>query len=112
MPNELNKFGLKFRIAADLGSKYMLNAFPYLGKDESRTADLTLDEHADLRLLQPYTKTERNVTTNHFFTSLHLATLLEQQDISIVGTMNRIRKEILKEINMTKEDLHCTKLLT
>ena len=44
------------------------------------------------------------------FTSLHLAKLLKQQDISIVGIMNRIRKEIPKEIKMIKEDLHSTKV--
>jgi hypothetical protein len=31
-----DKFGQKFWIAADLESKYILNAFPYLGKDEER----------------------------------------------------------------------------
>ena len=44
----------------------MLNAFLYLGKDESRTADLTLGEHAVLCLLQPYTKSRRNVTQTTF----------------------------------------------
>ena len=96
MPNKPDKFGPKF--CADVVSKYMLNVFLYLGKDESRTADLTLGEHAVLCLLQPYTKSRRNVTTNNFFTSLHLAKLLKQQDISIVEIMNRTRKEILKKI--------------
>ena len=108
MPNKPNKFGLKFW--ADLVLKYMLNAFFYSGKDESRPADLTLGEHAVLCLLQTYTKTGRNVTTNNFFTSLHLAKLLKQQDISIVGIIKPIKKAILKEIKMMKEDLHSTKV--
>ena len=98
MPNKPVKFGLKF--CDGLVSKYMLNAFFYSGKNESRPADLTLGEHAVLCLLQTYTKTGRNVTTNNFFTSLHLATLLKPQDISIVGIMKLIRKAILKVIFM------------
>ena len=108
MPHKPNKFGLKF--CADLVSKYMLNAFYYSGKDESRPADLTLGEHAVFCLLQTYTKTGKNVTSNNFFTSLHLATLLKQQDISIVGIMKLIKTTILKEIKMIKEDLHSTKV--
>ena len=98
VPNKPDKFDLKF--CADAESKYMLNAFPCLGKDESRPADLILDKHAVLRLLQHRTKTERNVATNNFFTLLHLAKLLKLQGISIVGTINQIRKEISKDIKM------------
>ena len=96
VPNKPDKFGLKFWMVADVELKYMLKSFPYLGKDESRPADLTFGEHAVLRLLQPYTKIGRNVTKNKFFTSLYLSKLLKQQDISTVSTMNRIRTEIPK----------------
>ena len=50
MLNKPDKFGLKF--CADEVSKYMLNAFLYLGKNESRPTDLALGEHAVLCLLQ------------------------------------------------------------
>lgn len=36
MPNKPNKFGIKFWLASDVSSKYVLNGFPYLGKDEQR----------------------------------------------------------------------------
>ena len=36
--------------------------------------------------------------------------LLKQQGISIVGIMKLIRKAILKETKMIKEDLHSTKI--
>ena len=109
VPNKQDKFGFKFRMVAHVELKHMLTSFPYLGKDESRHADLTFDEHAVLRLLQPFTKIGRNVTTNKFFTSLYLSKLLKQQHISIVSTMNRIRTEIPKEIKTMKVDLHSTK---
>ena len=39
-------------------------------------------------------KKGRNVTTDNFFTSVKLAEKLQAQNTSLVGTMNRIRKEI------------------
>ncbi|GFX80117.1 DDE_Tnp_1_7 domain-containing protein [Trichonephila clavipes] len=34
MPNKPDKFGIKFWLAADVDSKYVLNGLRYLGKDE------------------------------------------------------------------------------
>ena len=45
MPNKLDKFGIKFWIAADVQAKHMLHSFPYLGKDDSRPARITSGEH-------------------------------------------------------------------
>ena len=66
MPNNPDKFGIKFWIAADVKTKYMLNSFLYMGKDDSRPAGVTLNEHVVLQLLEPYRKTDRNVTTDNF----------------------------------------------
>ena len=99
MPNKPDIFGIKFWIAADVQTKDMLHSFPYMRKDDSRPAGITLGEHVVFfRLTKPYRKTSRNVTTNKFFTSVSLAKTLKQHGISIVGTVNRIRKEILQEI--------------
>ena len=110
MPNKPDKFGIKFWMAADVKTKYMLNSFSYMGKDDSRPAGVTLDEHVVLRLLEPYRKTGRNVTTDNFFTSVNLAKTLRQQGINIVGTVNCIRKEIPQEIKKIKGDLYTTKV--
>ena len=109
MPNNPDKFGIKFWMAADVQTKYMLHSFPYLGKHHSRPAGITLGEHVVLRLTEFYRKTARNVTTNNFFTSVHVAKTLRQVGISIVGTVNRIRKEIPQEIKKMKKDLYATK---
>ena len=110
MPNKPDKFGIKFWMAADMQTKYMLQSFPYLGKDDSRPAGVTLGEHVVLRLIEPYKKTGRNVTTDNFFTSINLAKTLKQQGLSLVGTVNRIRKEIPQEIKKMREDLYATKV--
>ena len=98
MPNNPDKFGIKFWMAADVRTKYMLHSFPYLGKDDSWPAGITLGEHVVLRLTERYRKSGRNVSTDNFFTLVNLAKTLRQQAISIVGTVNRIRKEIPQEI--------------
>ena len=77
----------------------MLHSFPYLGKDNSRPARIALSEHVILRPTELYRKTGRNVTADNFFTSVNLAKTLRQEGISIIGTVNRIRKEIPQEIN-------------
>ena len=107
-PNKPDNFGIKFWMAADVQTKYMLHSFPYLGKDDSRPAGIALGEHVVLRLTEPYRKTGRNVTTDNFFTSVNLAKALRQKGISIVGTVNRIRKDIPQEIKKVKEDLYAT----
>ena len=110
MPNKPDKFGIKFWMAADVQTKYMLHSFFYLGKDDARPAGITLGEHVVLRLTEPYSKTGRNVTTDNFFTSVNLAKTLRQEGISIVGIVNRIRKQIPQEIKKMKKDLYATKV--
>lgn len=38
MANKPDKFGIKFWLAADVDTKYLLNGFPFLGKDDTRPA--------------------------------------------------------------------------
>ena len=85
-------------MAADVDTKYMLHSIPYRRKDGSRAAGVKLGEHVVLRLIKPYRKTGRNVTTGSFFTSVNLAKTLRQQEISIVRTVNRNQKAIPQDI--------------
>ncbi len=36
MPNKPDKFGIKFWLLVDFESKYIVNGFPYLGKDQTK----------------------------------------------------------------------------
>ena len=42
MPNKPDKFGIKFWLAVDVDTKYILNVIPYLGKEESRASSQRL----------------------------------------------------------------------
>ncbi|GFX59400.1 piggyBac transposable element-derived protein 4 [Trichonephila clavipes] len=54
MPNKPDKFGIKFWLAADVDSKYVLNGFPHLGKAEERPENLSLSEYVVLSLIKPF----------------------------------------------------------
>ena len=79
------EFGIKFWIAVDLESKYILNAMPYLGKDKTRTDTQRLSESVVIKLVEPYLGKGRNVTTDNFFTSTHLATQLRKKRSHLSG---------------------------
>ncbi|XP_034039481.1 uncharacterized protein LOC117522186 [Thalassophryne amazonica] len=89
-----DKFGIKFWVACDLKSKYICNVFPYLGKDPSRPSGERLSENVVMRLMEPFLDKGRNVTTDNFFTSLSLAQRLHSRKTTLLGTVNKIRREI------------------
>ena len=82
MANKPDKFGIKFWIAVDLESKYILNAIPYLGKDETRPGTQRLSESVVIKLVELYLGKERNITTDNFYTSTHLATQLLKKEVT------------------------------
>ncbi|KAM3843278.1 uncharacterized protein ACN63O_021375 [Diretmus argenteus] len=68
MANEPDKFGIKFWLAADVDSKYVVNGFPYLSKDENRPAHQHLEEgergdEADGAILPPAQPTPAPTST-------------------------------------------------
>lgn len=72
----------------------MCNAFPYLGKDLSRPSGERLSEHVVMKLMEPFMDKGRTVTTDNYFTSLSLAQRLLSRKTSLVGTINKIRREV------------------
>ncbi|KAK7925721.1 hypothetical protein WMY93_008031 [Mugilogobius chulae] len=110
MANKPDKFGIKFWVAADVNTKYMLNAAPYLGKDVTRTPGQRLGDSVVLKLAEPFTGKGRNITTDNFFTSLDLARALQEQKTSLVGTMNKKRRELPPSVQ-EKRPLFSSKVL-
>lgn len=106
-----DKFGIKFWLAVDSKSTYLLNGFPYVGKDDHRPATQSMPAHVVMKLMEPFAGKGRNVTTDNFFTSLRLSEELKAKKTSIVGTMNRIRREIPNEVKTMKIPLYSTIVL-
>lgn len=111
MANKPDKFGIKFWMAADNNSKYMLNAIPYLGKDDFRPQNQSLGEYVVLKLADPFLRKGRNITTDNFFTSLKLAQMLEKEKSSLVGTMRSNRRELPKICTDTSPNVYSSTIL-
>ena len=82
-----------------------------MGKDELSSTNESLPESFVMRLMSPYLNTERNVTTDNFFTSTSLARTFRAKHTSIVGTISRTRREIPAVLAMERDPLHETTLL-
>ena len=84
MPNKSDKFGSKFWLAVDVESKYILNAIPYLGKDEPRPFTQRLSDNIVMTLIEPLMGKDRNVTTDNFFTSFLLDKELKKRKLALL----------------------------
>uniref|UniRef100_A0A3B5BKY0 PiggyBac transposable element-derived protein domain-containing protein n=1 Tax=Stegastes partitus TaxID=144197 RepID=A0A3B5BKY0_9TELE len=89
-----DKFGIKFWVACDLKSKYVCNIIPYLGKDPNCYTEKRLFDHVVMKLMEPFMDKGRTVTTDNFFTSLSLAQQLLSRKTTLLGTVNKSRREL------------------
>ena len=104
MPNKPHKFGIKFWLAVDVQTKYILNGFPYMGKDETRCS-IPLSEFVTRKLAEPYLQRGRNITTDNFFTSIPLAKKLLAQKTTLVGTIRSNKRELPKSVKEKKDKM-------
>ena len=79
MPHKPDKFGIKFWIAVDVESKYILNVIPYLGKNNSCPSTQGPSDKIDITFMQPFVSKGRNVATDNFFTSFLFAKKLKKR---------------------------------
>ncbi|XP_026331127.1 piggyBac transposable element-derived protein 4-like [Hyposmocoma kahamanoa] len=103
MPKKPAKYGLKILCITDARTGYLLNAYIYLGKDSdglnlpSQYNRLKKPTQAVMRLISPIEGSNRNVTTDNWFTSLELADLLKEKQLTLVGTLRKNQREIPSE---------------
>ena len=99
--NKLDKFGIKFWMAVDVETKHLFNGFPYLGKDESSSGDVSVPTDVLIKLMMPLLKKGHNVTSDNYFTSLDLCLRLAKQGCSLVGTIRSNQREIPNNLKET-----------
>ena len=63
-----DKYGQKFWLAVDKDSMYIINGFPYVGKDELQSKNDRLSDSVVMKLMGLYLTKE--VTTDSYFTSI------------------------------------------
>ena len=56
MESKQEEYGQKYWLAVDKGSKYIVNGFPYVGKDELRSKEECVSDHVAMKPAEPYLK--------------------------------------------------------
>lgn len=101
----LFRYGLKLVMMCDADTHYMCNAMPYLGKGAIQLKKpLTLGEFFTMKLVSPYARRGRSVTTDNWFTSLPLAVSLRKSGFELVGTV-RPKPYLPKYVSSFKMDV-------
>lgn len=101
IPSKPGRYGLKIWALCDSKNSYLYNARVYLGKENGKK-ETNQGENIVKYLCQPIYKSERNVTTDNFFTSLSLARFLLGQQLTIVGTVRKNKRFLTDEFQSNK----------
>ena len=75
-----------------------------------RSSTKRVSDRVVMQLMRPYLCKGRNVTIDDYFTSVKLANHLKEKQASLLGTVNKIRREVPLPLRKMKEDLHSCKL--
>ncbi|CAF1514241.1 unnamed protein product [Rotaria sordida] len=102
MPKKPDKYGLKFWLCVDAGSRYVFNAFPYIGRQPTEQRQTQIGAKVVLELLKPLYGSSRNVTIDNFFTSVPLAKELRSKNLTLIGTLRKNKLEIPIEFQSNK----------
>lgn len=103
IPNKPNKYGIKLVMAADVHSKYVINAIPYLGKGTDPQKQ-PLATFFIKNITSTLHGTNRNITMDNWFTSVSLADELLQSpyNLTLVGTLRSNKREIPEKLKNSK----------
>ena len=74
----------------------------YKGREIGEPREANLGSKVVLKLSEPFQKSERNITSDNFFTNLELGRKL-LQNLTIMGTIRKNRKELPAEFMSTKD---------
>jgi hypothetical protein len=96
IPNKPNKYGIKIQALVDSRTFFTSNMEVYVGtqpdgpfKFENKPSSIVK------RIITPITKTGRNITIDNWYTSIPLVNeLLENHNLTTVGTLRKNKKEI------------------
>ena len=110
MASKPDKYGQKCWLTVDKDSKQIVNGFLYVGKDELRSQEERVSDHVVMKLAEPYLQKGRNTTTDNYFASTKLANLLKSKNTSLLGTLNKVRREVTNNIKSMRNEQYATNL--
>jgi len=96
VPSKPAKYGLKVHILQDVKTHYMLQAEVYTGARGVKAERNTLSVPAQtvLRMVNPFTNTNRNVTADNWYTSIEVVDKLKKIGLTYVGTIKKNKRQI------------------
>ena len=110
MRSKSGKYGTKIWAICDLTSHYVLKMDLYKGREIGEPRETNLGSKVVLKLSEPFQKSGRNITSDNFFANLELGRKLLMQNLTIVGTIRKNRKELPAEFVSTKDRKEFTTL--
>ncbi|KAE9529157.1 hypothetical protein AGLY_011953 [Aphis glycines] len=110
IPNKPAKNGIKIFALYDNITYYTSTLEIYAGKQpDGQFPIYNSASEVVKRLVSPISKTGRNITANNWFASVSLAEeLLKNHYLTLVATINKNKKEILKEFLLSKNRELCS----
>ena len=103
MPKKPAKYGLKLFPICDAKTAYCWDALFYTGKDSNASKNMHLAQKIVTDLTKPLRNTGRNITTDNRFTSFPLARELLLNNLTLLGTLKKNKKEIPKDLIVKKK---------
>lgn len=95
IPSKPNRYGIKLFAMSDAKYFYTVTMEVYLGTQPEGPYKVGNSAQEIVgRLIKPIDKSERNVTTDNWYTSIPLANHLLAHNITMVGTLCKNKKEI------------------
>lgn len=108
IPSKPAKYGTKLQCLADSSTYYVYNTYLYTGKgSDGRTLPdeykrKAVPTQAVLRLCEPLYNTNRNVTTDNWYSSIELYPELKKKGLTTVGTLKKNKVAIPKNFQANK----------
>lgn len=104
MPNKPDKFGIKFWLANEVDSKYVINSFVYLGSDENKQKNDLLEEHVVKKLMIPFENKGHYLMIDNFFCSLMLSRYLFSKKTTLIEIVRANKRFIPNSIEIKKNE--------
>ena len=99
MPSKPAKYGINvWWNCGKAATSYPLKGQVYLGRQPDQPRETNLGSRIVEDLVRPWFNRGRNVVMDNFFTSAALAEYLLNQDMTLVGTLRKNRREIPPEM--------------
>ncbi|KAB0803065.1 hypothetical protein PPYR_00035 [Photinus pyralis] len=112
IPSKPNKYGVKIFALVDASTSYCANLEIYVGQQPEGPFRMNNSPSSVvLRLVEPISGTNRNLTCDNWFTSIPLVVeLLKLHSITFVGTIKKNKRELPPEFVNTRNRDICTSM--